>query len=241
MEKSFDEITVSSLSDLQLGSSSEYPSHLAPGSSGGGDQQQVQQRNSGSGAGNGNENNLNRQKRSSKHQQQQQQQSVFNPSRHLDVWLANAIRGLENANSGGQDGAGSDLLDSPTLLKGSFGEPLSLPPNLGYLDAPNSSASTTTGLFSPTQQQLSQQQLQQQLQQSQQFLPNPYLHRYAGSFPSSEGIEFASLPPRISHNSSSSNSQYQQYQQGRRAMAGQEVATHQSNSSFQDLLNAQRM
>lgn len=120
MEKSFDEITVSSLSDLQLGSSSEYPSHLAPGSSGG-DQQQVQQRNS-SGAGNGNENNLNRQKRSSKHQQQQQQQSVFNPSRHLDVWLANAIRGLENANSGGQDGAGSDLLDSPTLLKGSFGE-----------------------------------------------------------------------------------------------------------------------
>ncbi|XP_039434919.1 probable serine/threonine-protein kinase cdc7 isoform X1 [Culex pipiens pallens] len=242
MEKSFDEITVSSLSDLQLGSSSEYPSHLAPGSSGGGDQQQVQQRNSGSGAGNGNENNLNRQKRSSKHQQQQQQQSVFNPSRHLDVWLANAIRGLENANSGGQDGAGSDLLDSPTLLKGSFGEPLSLPPNLGYLDAPNSSASTTTGLFSPTQQQLSQQQLQQQLQQSQQFLPNPYLHRYAGSFPSSEGIEFASLPPRISHNnSSSSNSQYQQYQQGRRAMAGQGVATHQSNSSFQDLLNAQRI
>uniref|UniRef100_A0A8D8BBC4 (northern house mosquito) hypothetical protein n=1 Tax=Culex pipiens TaxID=7175 RepID=A0A8D8BBC4_CULPI len=127
MSSGFDEITVSSLSDLQLGSSSEYPSHLAPGSSG--DQQQVQQRNSGSGAGNGNENNLNRQKRSSKHQQQQQQ-SVFNPSRHLDVWLANAIRGLENANSGGQDGAGSDLLDSPTLLKGSFGEPLSLPPNL---------------------------------------------------------------------------------------------------------------
>lgn len=80
------------------------------------------------------ENNLNRTKKSSnkstnplQQQQQQQQQPVFNPhSKHLDVWLANAIRGLETATS--QDS--SDQLDSPTPKGGSYGEPLSLPPNL---------------------------------------------------------------------------------------------------------------
>ncbi|XP_058821966.1 rho GTPase-activating protein gacU isoform X3 [Topomyia yanbarensis] len=261
MEKSFDEVTVSSLSDLRLESvsgtgvtiadfesqqqqSSSSPFHRETSQLDGGNQSNNnnngQQRNNGS---NGNENNLNRLKKPSKkhhshHHQQQQQQPMFNPSKHLDVWLANAIRGLESAS--GLDP--SDQLDSPTL-KGNFAEPLSLPPFLNYLDGPNTSSSPS-GLFSPTHQQQQQpQQYQQQQssvpgfiqQQQQQFLQQQY--RFGGgnfATATNDGSEFASLPPRINHQSHPAQ---QAYQFGRRFPLQQQ----NSNSSFQDLVNSQRI
>ncbi|XP_029710743.1 putative uncharacterized protein DDB_G0277255 isoform X1 [Aedes albopictus] len=285
MEKSFDDITVSSLSDLQLvgnsvsGAGVTIPDHLREAAaqlinssnsnnnnsnSGGGGQQQ---RNS-SINGNAAENNLNRAKKSSTksvnlQQQQQPQQSVlFNPpphSKHLDVWLANAIRGLENSSS--QDSP--DQLDSPTP-KGSYGEPLSLPPNLNYLDGPNSSSPFSTGLFSPTQLLLQQPPpigsssgigsielgvggggvggcgggggaaggvIQQ----------NPY--RFGGGsgisshqYLLNDSSEFASLPPRINH-----QQQQQQLHQSAGAAGRRNLLQRNQSSSFQDLLNAQRI
>ncbi|KXJ69187.1 hypothetical protein RP20_CCG028433 [Aedes albopictus] len=214
------------------------------------------------------ENNLNRAKKSSTksvnlQQQQQPQQSVlFNPpphSKHLDVWLANAIRGLENSSS--QDSP--DQLDSPTP-KGSYGEPLSLPPNLNYLDGPNSSSPFSTGLFSPTQLLLQQPPpigsssgigsielgvggggvggcgggggaaggvIQQ----------NPY--RFGGGsgisshqYLLNDSSEFASLPPRINH-----QQQQQQLHQSAGAAGRRNLLQRNQSSSFQDLLNAQRI
>ncbi|XP_021696152.1 putative uncharacterized protein DDB_G0293878 isoform X3 [Aedes aegypti] len=271
MEKSFDDITVSSLSDLQLVGNSvsgagvvTIPDHLREassqlnsnsnnrngGNSGGGQQQQQQlQRNSSI---NGNaENNLNRTKKSSnksanqQQQQQQQQQPVFNlHSKHLDVWLANAIRGLENASS--QDSP--DQLDSPTP-KGGYGEPLSLPPNLNYLDGPNSSSPFSTGLFSPTQ-------LPPPIGSAGGSLElggngglgiggviqqNPYRFGGGGGISShqyllNDSSEFASLPPRITHQ------QQQQLQQQLASVGGRRPPLQRNqSSSFQDLLNAQRI
>lgn len=247
MEKSFDEITVSSLSDLRLGGSSgagvtipEFEQQQQQSSSSSSFHRETSQLNSSqnisgqqrNNSSNGNENNLNRLQKSTKHhqhqQQQQQQNPVFNHSKHLDVWLANAIRGLENSSN--QDS--SDQLDSPTL-KGNFGEPLSLPPNLSYPDAPNSSSSTA-GLFSPTQQHqppLSASVIQQQLLQHQ--------FRFGGggsggNLLANDGSEFASLPPRISHHHQSQQHQHH---------LGRKLPLHQQNqsSSFHDLLNAQRI
>ncbi|XP_053698405.1 putative uncharacterized protein DDB_G0271606 isoform X2 [Sabethes cyaneus] len=270
---SFDEVTVSSLSDLRLESGSvtgvtisdfesqqqqqhqqqqrlpsspfhREPSHQ-PGNNNSSEHNTSQQRN-------GNENNLNRQRKSPKkhshnlldQQQQQQQQPMFNPSKHLDVWLANAIRGLESSGgSGGQDPS-SDQLDSPTLLKGgSFAEPLSLPPNLSYAD-PLHMSSSTSGLFSPIQQQ------QQQQQQSpvpniipQQLLPHQY-HRFGANILSTvnDGSEFASLPPRINHHPNQSHQQTPPPPPIGQLYGRKIALQHQnSNSSFHDLLSSQRV
>ncbi|XP_062537587.1 dual specificity protein kinase splB isoform X3 [Armigeres subalbatus] len=277
MEKSFDEVTVSTLSDLQLGGNlassagvtiPEHHHREAPslqlinnsGSINSGGSGGQQQRNSSVNGGNAVENNLNRTKKSSNKSTnplQQQQQPVFNPhSKHLDVWLANAIRGLETATS--QDS--SDQLDSPTPKGGSYGEPLSLPPNLNYLDAPNSSSPFSTGLFSPTQLLLQQPppiggvsaggsielggvgggsgSIGGVTQQ------NPYRFGIGGGVSShqyllNDSSEFASLPPRINHQQLY---QHQQQQQQLSSVGGRRHPLQRNqSSSFQDLLNAQRI
>ncbi|XP_058443063.1 putative uncharacterized protein DDB_G0286901 isoform X5 [Malaya genurostris] len=249
MEKSFDEITVSSLSDVRLDNGSGAGVAIADFEH----QQQTQQQSSSSpfhretsqinsnqinngqprsNSSNGNENNLNRLKKSSKKQQQahHQQQPMFNPSKHLDVWLANAIRGLESGSSLDP----SEQLDSPTL-KTSFTEPLSLPPNLNYLDSVNVSSSAS-GLFSPTQQLQYQQQPSSvpAFIQQQQFLQHQY--RFGGNFVSAtnDGSEFASLPPRINNQS---NPTLPSSHFSRRFQLQQQ----KSSSSFQDFANSQRI
>ncbi|XP_055536016.1 putative uncharacterized protein DDB_G0282129 isoform X3 [Wyeomyia smithii] len=245
---SFDEITVSSLSDLRLESSgsvtgvtiSDFDSQQQqqqhqrllsspfqretsqPGNNSSSENNPSQQRN--------NENNLNRQRKSPKEHSHNldQQQPMFNPSKHLDVWLANAIRGLE---SGGPGQDSSDQLDSPTL-KGSFAEPLSLPPNLNYIDGSHLSSSTS-GLFSPIQQQQSP--VPNIIPQ--QFLPHQY-HRFGSCLVANDGSEFASLPPRINHHPSQ-NQQTPPIGQ----LYGRKAALQQQNSgsSFHDLLSSQRV
>ncbi|XP_058443062.1 homeobox protein 4 isoform X4 [Malaya genurostris] len=247
MEKSFDEITVSSLSDVRLDNGSGAGVAIADFEH----QQQTQQQSSSSPfhretsqinsnqinngqprSNSSNENNLNRLKKSSKKQQQahHQQQPMFNPSKHLDVWLANAIRGLESGSSLDP----SEQLDSPTL-KTSFTEPLSLPPNLNYLDSVNVSSSAS-GLFSPTQQLQYQQQPSSvpAFIQQQQFLQHQY--RFGGNFVSAtnDGSEFASLPPRINNQS---NPTLPSSHFSRRFQLQQQ----KSSSSFQDFANSQRI
>ncbi|XP_055536024.1 probable serine/threonine-protein kinase tsuA isoform X4 [Wyeomyia smithii] len=248
---SFDEITVSSLSDLRLESSgsvtgvtiSDFDSQQQqqqhqrllsspfqretsqPGNNSSSENNPSQQRNNGNA-----ENNLNRQRKSPKEHSHNldQQQPMFNPSKHLDVWLANAIRGLE---SGGPGQDSSDQLDSPTL-KGSFAEPLSLPPNLNYIDGSHLSSSTS-GLFSPIQQQQSP--VPNIIPQ--QFLPHQY-HRFGSCLVANDGSEFASLPPRINHHPSQ-NQQTPPIGQ----LYGRKAALQQQNSgsSFHDLLSSQRV
>ncbi|XP_055599117.1 putative uncharacterized protein DDB_G0286901 isoform X2 [Uranotaenia lowii] len=314
MEKSFDEITVSSLSDLQLGGGGEGSATATVGSSpsalsigtigpllGLGHQQHHQHRpqhqhqqqhqvtlqsspsadlfdstgtaiapsasflretsqrrhtgnsssnnsnnnhnlnnqnnsnNNNNGNSSSNENNLNRSSKSS-----------FKQGQHLDIWLANAIRGLEHSNS--QDS--SDQLDSPTL-KGTFGgDPLSLPPNLGYPEL-----GLNSDIFSPTHQQQRSHNFSSPsgsgvnlpptshyLQSHLQYQQRP---GYGGgaNLLLNDGIEFASLPPRISHLTPSQLQQLQQQQQqillGRRGVPG--MQQNQNSSSYQDLLGGQRM
>ncbi|XP_055625672.1 putative uncharacterized protein DDB_G0282129 isoform X2 [Toxorhynchites rutilus septentrionalis] len=107
---------------------------------------------------------------------------------------------------------------------------------------PNSSTSIG-GFLSPTQQPQSPPVsgfIQQQL-----LLPHSQYRGFGGgNCLSNDGSEFASLPPRINNHHGSQQHQQQQQQQqpiGRRVPMQQQQQQQNQSSSFQDLLNSQRI